>query len=229
MKRGKTNLTKAKFKAQKKEGLKCYNCGGDHRIRACSDFGKLSVKERRRKVEEKELCQSCFGGNHESKDCKFARKCNKESCTQFHYPMLHEDPQEAFVNTYTRPKVSDVAFGAIHVGTRNLEGELVNVMLMLNEGSDITLIREGLVNRLGLKGVTQSLNLWGVTGKSSTVRSRKVELELDTEGGAVKIEASSVPTICEPLPMVDWSSKKNQWNHLRDLPLTEVGGRVDIL
>ena len=100
---------------------------------------------------------------------------------------------------------------------------------MLYEGSDITLIREGLAEKLQLGETKETLRLSGITGKSSTVQSRMVRIRLNIEGREVVIKAASVPNIGGPLPEINWPEEKKQWGHLRDLPLAETGGRVDIL
>ena len=74
---------------------------------------------------------------------------------------------------------------------------------MLDEGSDITLIREGLTEKLQLGGTKEALRLSGVTGRNSTVQSRMVRIRLNIEGREVVIKAASVPNICGPLPEIN--------------------------
>ena len=50
-------------------------------------------------------------------------------------------------------------------------------------------------------GAHQNLNLCGVTGKSTTVRSKVVALDLITEQGKVTIEAASVPEHLRTTPL----------------------------
>ena len=111
----------------------------------------------------------------------------------------------------------------------DMEGNTITRSIMLDEGSDLTLIREGLAEKLQLGGTKEALRLSGVTGRNSTVQSRMVRIRLNIEGREVVIKAASVPNICGPLPEINWPEEKKQWDHLQDLPLTETGGRVDIL
>ena len=79
---------------------------------------------------------------------------------------------------------------------------------MLDEGSDITLIREGLAEKLQLGGTKEALRLNGVTGKNSTVQSRMVQVRLNIKGREVVIKAASVPNIWGPLPEINWPEEK---------------------
>ena len=92
------------------------------------------------------------------------------------------------------------------------------------------MIREGLVRHFGLKGQPQTLNLQGVTGAATSTPSNRVDLMFETDTGEeIWIQASSLPKVCENLPTLRWEELKQKWQHLADLPLSEVGGRVDIL
>ena len=100
----------------------------------------------------------------------------------------------------------------------------------MDPGSSGTLVREGLVHRLGLKAPLRAMGLSGVGGFKSSYLSKRVTLALQTVlGTEVTLNTSSIASPCDPLPVVDWSVLKHKWAHKSDLPLEKTGGRIDVL
>ena len=100
---------------------------------------------------------------------------------------------------------------------------------MADEGSNITVIREGLLRQLGLKGTSQSMALDVAGGGIQQVIPQSTRLEIRTsEGRQFTFNAMSLPKVCNPVPRINWPAIQHRWTHLRDLPLTETGGRIDL-
>jgi hypothetical protein len=83
----------------------------------------------------------------------------------------------------------------------NADREMVPVNILMDDGSDSTLIREGLTRRLRLTGQRQTLFVGGV-GEESSVHenSEYLELQLRTSAGeTVSIQGSTIPSITKPV------------------------------
>ena len=103
------------------------------------------------------------------------------------------------------------------------------INVMADEGSNITVIREGLLRQLGLKGTSQSMALDVAGGGIQQVIPQSTRLEIRTsEGRQFTFNAMSLPKVCNPVPRINWPAIQHRWTHLRDLPLTETGGRIDL-
>ena len=115
------------------------------------------------------------------------------------------------------------------VRTENVDQEEVIFNVLLDGGSDITLIREGLARNLGLKGVSEKTSI-NTEGGGRMVASKRIRVVVTTqEGEMIIIQAWTVPKVCDPLSWVDWSREKSKWTHLADLPLKATGGKIDLL
>lgn len=124
-----------------------------------------------------------------------------------------------------------VALGVVQVEAIGPNGDVVPINVMLDEGSDATLIRAGLTKRLGIKGTPRTLDIGGVGGIQTRVpQSSLVKLQIKTgDGECLAISGSTMPTVTKPVSLVDWNQLKTQWDHLADLPLRPSGGQVDVL
>ena len=71
--------------------MRCFRCGENHGLVACSTFREDSVRDRRRFVKEKNLCESCLGGKHKAEECKMRQPCSNELCRKEHHILLHDD------------------------------------------------------------------------------------------------------------------------------------------
>jgi hypothetical protein len=68
-----------------------------------------------------------------------------------------------------------------------------------------------MVHRIGLKAPLRSMALSGVGGCISSHLSKRVTLALETVlGTEVTLDASSIASPCDPLPVVDWPVLKNK-------------------
>lgn len=72
--------------------------------------------------------------------------------------------------------------------------------------------------------------LRGVGGTSQKVPSKEVNLYLEkTDGKYTTLTARSLPEVSSQLPSINWRQLKTSYSHLADLPLSEAGGKVDLL
>ena len=69
--------------------------------------------------------------------------------------------------------------GTALLRTENAEREEVTINALLDGGSDITLIREGLARKLGLRGVSEEVAITTVGG-GKMIASKKVKVVVTT-------------------------------------------------
>ena len=223
----------------------CLKCDGEHRLETCSQFKSLSVGERNRFVQRFGLCKCCLGIRHGWRSCQRKKPCSVPSCSEVHHQLLHDaasksapvaesNPHTATITVANehsaRSERNQVALGVIPVQAVAENGDIVLINILVDEGSDSTLIREGLARKLNLNGSEQTLRVDGVGRSSKSYTSQRVQLNLKMENGdIVAVEASTLPRVTKKMPVVDWTTLRSRWSHLADLPLQPSGGKVDVL
>ena len=208
----------------------CFKCEADHRLESCPKFKELSVADRVEFCKLRALCFCCFGVRHSQKRCHFKKTCTVPDCQSTHHPLMHDPDFKTAKAHAARNGSCKVALGVLQLAAIAENGEVVPVNVMIDEGSDSTLIRAGLARRLKVSGPPQTLRVDGVGTSSIAYESERVQLQLKTEdGNVVSVEGSTLPQVTKPVPLVDWSTLKQRWAHLSNLPLRSSGGKVDIL
>lgn len=213
----------------------CPKCSKEHQLDQCQEFKSLSNGDRLSFVSRSRLCFYCFGRGHPAFKCHRSRECGIKGCKKRHHRLLHDNnsgeeaDQTARANSAcTSP--TQVALGVIRETFCGPNGRKATINILLDEGSDTTLVRDGLLRKLGVNGETKPLKIRGVTGVESRHQSKRVQLQLEgEEGRRFNINVSSLPKVCEGVPVIGWSKLQIKWAHLDDLPLSETGGRIDIL
>jgi len=220
--------------AREKRKPFCFKCEGEHYLPDCRAYKELPLRDRVKFCLNHMLCFCCLGPGHSSRDCS-SKSCEVDGCSIKHHRLLHEFNEERCAATRTRPvrekkKKKRVALGVINLHAVGLNGELIPVNLMYDECSTSTLVREALARQLGLRMDMSDLDIIGVGGHRSTVKSAPVTLQLRTcLGEIIILECTTHPTVTDPAPWVNWNELQARWTHLADLPLKPTGGRVDIL
>ncbi|XP_043228628.1 uncharacterized protein LOC122392278 [Amphibalanus amphitrite] len=226
----------------------CVRCKGDHTVTHCQEFASLPVDERASVVRQHGLCWACLRQGHIARKCPSRQRCTTApDCTGWHHPLLHGAPR-VFPSQLTAA-VTEATNNPTHVGSATEEDgakvllqilplqvsgpcgqRTVNVMLDL--GSQITLITEKLANDLGVTGPVDNLRLSTVSGTRSH-RSYRVEFDLQPRGSTEQFrvrDARTTPVLNITGPAVNWPAIKTQWPHLCDLDLPGITtASVDIL
>ena len=104
---------------------------------------------------------------------------------------------------------------------------------LLDLGSQVTLVTEGLSDRLGISGPVDNLVLSTING-SERLRSRRVSFAIEpvtSSGTRHEIRnAQTTPTLNVSSHTIDWSREKCKWSHLADLDLPSgTQGPVEVL
>jgi len=218
----------------------CFQCSEQHKLTDCSIFKARPLVERVVFATQHRLCRCCFGIRHYAKVCRFKKECGVGGCKEIHHQLLHgittpTDPPEITIrsnNASINAPDSDVALGSLRVDVFDHNEEMVEANILADECSDRTLFREGFLRSLGIgiDGPTGLLAVDTVGGERTKHHSHRAQLTLKTpEGEDIVLHGSTIPVVAKPVPVIDWSVRKNKWDHLKDLPLETSGGEVDIL
>ena len=212
--------------------LTCYRCGGEHILVICPEFKKDPVKTRKYLIKNQNLCEICLKGKHPTEECRTQRSCPVDGCKTLHHELLHEEDSKAKFSVYHTKGLEQGGFLniiAVKTETKDRKKQM-QLNVLLDGGSDVTLLRETLVKSLGLNGVSEEITVATATGGKKTIPSMKVQLEqINNEGEKFPVTAWTVPKVCDPIPKNDWGDGKLKWTHLEDLPLQSSGGRIDLL
>lgn len=74
------------------DSKQCKLCGkGCKSLAVCEEFSALSLESRWEKVKSMKVCFSCLKSGHQAPKCFSKKRCNTNSCQQFHHRLLHKD------------------------------------------------------------------------------------------------------------------------------------------
>ncbi|XP_059091770.1 uncharacterized protein LOC131887232 [Tigriopus californicus] len=195
-------------------------------------------------VRDKFLCFRCLGKGHSRTECRSRIRCGETHCPYTHHPLLHgqnlktqdmRDPSKSTtIVTNTRAQKTHVSpsyvLGIIPVKCRGPNGVSITHALV-DEGSDTSFASESLLKRVGLMDLPlEKLQIHGATG-SVQIRSCETQVTL---GGVdsdpeYPLMVKSLPEVSKNLRGLSWKSIQNRWEHLKDLPLPQDGGKVELL
>lgn len=102
----------------------------------------------------------------------------------------------------------------------------------LDDGSEVTLIDEGLARRLGLCTQQMSqLKVKGIHGKCKEVKSAYVDIKLTTDMGEFQLNNTRTFPVNVSFSPVDWRKEAGKFPHLRGIipPTFEKGLKVELL
>ena len=217
----------------------CVYCNERHDIIECERFKLLDIPDRWNKVREMKACFICFKTNHQARDCRSGKRCGQRGCLARHNELLHSD-NSTYQNVLqvkegkcgnSNLSCSPVRLGIIPVV---LEGPLgrLETYALLDSGSDTTLIKEDVINLLGIQCDPTKLSLASVNG-STTVNSLTGSLNVYSLDRQEMIEierAYSVKSLPVEVPEGSARVEAKKWSHLEDIDFDDISNaRVSLL
>lgn len=201
---------------------KCSHCQGDHWVRNCESFKKLSTEEKRAIVIEHNLCFNCLGKNHRALQCSSTVKCQK--CNKSHHTMLHAllvssdvgGPSETSVaaqpviatrtlaaqNKPLTSNASQVLLGTAVIKIKDGQGIWQSVRAVIDSASMSSFITFSCAKRLKLNVENRPTNISGL-GDQTVSTSGLTAISMkprQTETPILSTDAIVVPTITAKLP-----------------------------
>ena len=223
----------------------CLCCKGDHDTQKCPKLRNMDVDSRWAWARTENVCFRCMKRRHRRGSCK-AKSCGTRGCRRPHHALLHTEPtttateaspapeetaqresteEAAVMTTAAQEKKQSILLKMCPVTVAGPGGEIATYAL-LDEGSTVTLIDEGLASQLRLDGPRRPLKIQGVNASQPEPESRTVKLRVRGRNmddfhhirartvKGLRIRAQSIPRDI------------TDFDHLRDLAEEVTTGRA---
>ena len=217
----------------------CPACKEAHSLSWCQTFEEMPSERRMELVREKRLCLCCLKPGHGIKKCLSQNTCRVTGCQSKHNTKLHDAPAlfpgrvsdssnssedviQGF-NGHCRT-VSSVLLMVVPIKI-SANGKFVETKALLDSGSQLTLVRQDIVDELGLEGPTQDLRFGTFHGIDPKIPTKKVSFVISSKDNSFSVsvgEAYSVAALNVSPGEVDLLKQQTQWEHLSDLELVPV-------
>lgn len=132
-----------------------------------------------------------------------------DNCEKGHHKLLHS---QALV-VELLPENKGVHCGRVQTEMSNFSKAALKAVpvpfltvygtVLLDSGSETTLIRTGFANQLGLRGPRQSLNADAVGGVHTTIKSQRVSLPFAPSVTTERVSQWTMNNICTPVQPTD--------------------------
>ncbi|XP_071581890.1 uncharacterized protein [Temnothorax nylanderi] len=220
----------------------CAICKEHHYTSSCPQYLNKTIQQKLNIITKNKLCYNCLG-RHKVVDCRVTTRCLK--CAKKHHTTIHQNKsnppmkketpntkEESSTNKSTDAKVlhssinkpaktSQVLLATAKVTLVSEYGETTQVRALIDQGSEVSIIRNRIVQRLRLKRKHSSSTLIGIGDLSNKTKgitsfTLKPHFESDVE---YKVTAQILSKLTSSIP-----SKKvdlSLWPHLEKLKLAD--------
>ncbi|KOB52263.1 Gag-pol polyprotein, partial [Operophtera brumata] len=180
----------------------CPFCSNDHPIYSCPKFKMASSSQRVKFAADNKLCTTCLR-NHTDK-CKYSFKC--QVCQNSHNTLLHEDePKEAekviSLHSNISTNQTNILLPTMKVKLIDKSGQEIEVKALLDCGSQVSIVKRSLVNKLDLTPVAQDSNIIGLGNTPNKVSEcANILLQSNLYNVKFSVKCHVVETITTNLP-----------------------------
>ncbi|XP_058816404.1 uncharacterized protein LOC131679685 [Topomyia yanbarensis] len=196
----------------------------------CETFQGLNYDARWSAVKERRLCKKCLRRHNGT--CRLQKECGTNGCRYMHHPLLHKPSltvrsatQQSQIERKCylhQTQSNDILFRIVPVTLHGPNTE-VQTYAFLDDGSELTLIEEGLACQLQLKGQIKPLCLkWTGGTRRVEEKSQMVDLSISATNNHHKYQLSGVRTVEElklPHQTLIMKELEQKYAHLKGLPI----------
>jgi hypothetical protein len=200
----------------------------------------MSIKERYFILFRDKICFHCLLGSHAAKDCKTkdGKLCGVSDCPRYHHPLLHRDPREGnFIEDDMRELTpAEIEAGSIlHVsapGTISIQTLVCEIsgfdvqrsktVALIDTGSNVTCIDASFAKERNFPiRAVQKDRIVHLVDRVVKVEGESylVEFMISAVDDLVcqTLHAWTVPDLAAKTGVVDWSERKKDFPHLKDV------------
>ncbi|XP_075162768.1 uncharacterized protein LOC142235399 [Haematobia irritans] len=233
---------------------KCIICSEEcQNVPNCKKFLSADRKERWNMVNVFALCRHCLR-KHSGSCYNKEKVCNVDSCQFKHHYLLHgsktntgntvqlaqnrenknnssereqENAIEENLQTHNNHR-QNILFKVVPITIYGDNNNNISTFAFLDDGSSISLIDEGILNQLGLKGEPEQLCLkW--TSNVKRMENNSQRLNIRVRGGNSKefvLEVRSVEELLLPKQSLDYKTISSRFSHLKGIPVESYNNAV---
>ena len=194
-----------------------------HKLSSCNKFKDMTATDRWHKVREMKRCFSCFEEGHRTYSCDKGNLCS--TCQQKHHTLLHgaeipprparRGPDEVEERALKATTKNAISLQCVPVTCTTQEStRTLEINAIIDTGSSATFLSRRVAEQLGME-TYKAGTVTGVDGNRSIMYAAVSQLELkgeDEQEYYIPVYITEDPT--SSYKPVDWSSKKDQYEHL---------------
>ncbi|XP_018360741.1 PREDICTED: uncharacterized protein LOC108759682 [Trachymyrmex cornetzi] len=235
----------------------CPICSGKHYTSSCPQYSTKTVQQRKLVITKYKLCFNCLG-SHRIAECKSTRRCLK--CGLRHHTTLHtaasstisikevgkasdkpatikqptDEPRTAISAVTSIAPSHRVLLATARIRVTSSNGHTTIIRALIDQGSEISVISERIVQRLNMKRNRSSLSLIGIGAKASNRTKGVVNITLSPHFESdfkCGVDAYVLVKLTSLVPSMH--AGLNWWPHLEGLQLADPDfaqpGSIDLI
>lgn len=220
----------------------CSICASNHYTAHCPQYCSKPVSQRLAIINRHRLCYNCLGP-HKVSACRVIKRCQK--CGRKHHTTIHQinpkataEPVKSKDSPSTGSKLtethvlhstleSQVVTSSVFLATAivivaSANGETMKARALIDQGSEVSLISQRIVQLLRLPRHHSSISLIGIGASKSNQTRGLAQLKLRPHFNSnfeCSVSAHILPKLTSFIP--SFRSQKCDWPHLEGLPLAD--------
>ncbi|XP_037931353.1 uncharacterized protein LOC119666142 [Teleopsis dalmanni] len=181
--------------------IQCQCCNQlGHRMYNCKRFMDMSIGQRTSLIRNKQLCEICLSHNNRIK-CNSTHKCKK--CNKAHNSLLHMEYNlnQRQQNSRNNPKINKegktystiikdkkqlTLLPTVLISTKSSDGNIHQLRALVDQGSQVSMVSEKVVQLLILKKMKHMTKLSGVSNTTVGTSNARVFMEISSRFGIKK-------------------------------------------
>ena len=237
-------------------------CKTKHHLAACPKFQILTVNQRWEVVKQHWRCRKCLRAHH-TNDCKKPDGSTCDKCRKNHHRCLHNEktgetntslnpkapPFQSQFQGPTPTSNGNIQGNAVYqksklkpvtglcpvqkVKVMDKNGNFVEVLAMLDSGSNTSLLSKSAAGQLGLNGAATRLTMNLAGGKKKSEPSEIIDVTVASPSDEDITKTLQVYTVTRPCSSAKTISKESvrQYSHLKNVSdkIHLSGGAIDLL